>query len=316
MLNTDLARFTTESYGRYIKTPAFKMKVGNKKKHRELQSEITHIIVLINKYIDKNEDIFEVSSEDSIKKLSDQIIKFHKIDENVKENVAQYLQKMFGNAKACIQMQKEVNEERLKRKTLLNDENIETFIERIYIPMMGNDALEFDGKLCVSDILKTKPASFFITEFSIDEMDVCIKKYGVVQLRKLNKEATKLVIGCGHDLIDLNIFPDVENLKDKINYNKQHEHVGQVTVDIDLMRNPDFLANYGKVLLSPIFEGHQFEEIIFEGFDPDMSKDICQDIINLLKPRGKILVKCGSKEDDYTFDFQETAYPVLSGFLF
>lgn len=305
MINNNFINITIKSYEQYIKSPYFEMKVGDRAE--QLKSAVTTAIGLIKDYIKSNDDIFEISSEDSIKTLTERIVKFHKVPDDEISNVVRFLNKMFVSMNICIQTQNSVNSERSQKKSLLNDENIELFIKKVYTPMLGEDALGYDGQLCVSEILRTKPATFFITEFSIEKMEECFKKYGVVQLRELNKEAKTLVIGCGHDYIDLDIFPDIEYLENRITDNKEHSHAGQVTVDIDLMRNPDILANFGKAFLSPLFQGHKFEKVIFEGFAPEISKEICQDTLNLLKTNGKILICAGSEEEDFTSIFQEKA---------
>lgn len=302
MQTNDFANFTIASYTQYVQSPFFEEKMG--KNTQQLKYDIQYCINLVSDYINQKDAIFETLSDDSIRALTERIITYHKIQDDQKIDLEPFLNKMFVKMNSCIQLQNTVNTERLKKNTFLNDENIEFFIQELYIPMMGEDAFGQDGELCISDIRRTKPASLFISEFSINDMLDYFKRYGVIQLREFNKNAKTLIIGCGHDLVNLNFFPDIAHLQSKIDDNKEHKHVGEVTVDIDLMRNPDILANFGTVRLSPIFRRHRFERIIFEGFVPDKTQEVCQDMLKLLKSNGQILLT-GDSEEDLTSEFQE-----------
>lgn len=155
---------------------------------------------------------------------------------------------------------------------------------------------------------------------------------GYLQLRPIEQQATKLIIGCGNGrLSDAGGRPnymahfnpldwgtkvrgycpslpsDARNTDYDSKYSLKHNHHPKecVTIDATLAANPTIVAFFGDVSLEGVFNREKkFDEIIFEGYFPSVINDIMKsDVRGLLNKGGKVFMDNSQTKEDVTHQF-------------
>jgi hypothetical protein len=91
-------------------------------------------------------------------------------------------------------------------------------------------------------------------ELTNEEIKNIYKKFGVIQLRYIHPEDTKLLIGCGNNPI--------------LDFQTNHEHKGMVTINPELSMNPTIVGGFGVQDLREILPENHFSSLVEESINP------------------------------------------------
>lgn len=89
---------------------------------------------------------------------------------------------------------------------------------------------------------------------SWNEIEDVFNKYGVIQLRKIDGDSHKLLLGCGN-------YPIDEGFRDW-----GHFHKGMTTINPEITKNPTIIAAFGIDDLTNLLPEKQYNTLVFEFF--------------------------------------------------
>ena len=91
-------------------------------------------------------------------------------------------------------------------------------------------------------------------DLSWEQIEEIFNKYGIIQLRKIDENSHKLLLGCGNKPIN-DFFQT-----------RGHYHKGTTTVNPSLSMNPTIVASFGIDDLSNVLPSRQYDTLAFEYF--------------------------------------------------
>lgn len=198
----------------------------------------------------------------------------------------------------------------LQRKSTLNPQNIQKFLQDIYYPLQKrvseeNQQYPTDEMIATVEVALdffNKKPNAVVSKFTLRQMQETFTRHGLIQFRPISPKATTLVLGCGHsDVQRPRARFDIGEVQRQIDNEREHRHKGEVTVDLDMLKNPDVVACVGEVEIAPIFKGKKFSRIIFEGFMPDVARrTFIQDLLDCLEESGRIELHADERQVDIT----------------
>jgi|GEM_PF-6184265 len=189
------------------------------------------------------------------------------------------------------------------------------FVHKFYAPFVERNPIDWNP------LENFEPTRFPYNDLQIpitmsdEEISKIWEATGMLQLRPNDPHAENLVIGCENSTL---VGPGGENLEHSLqeaydthsdsdqqyytHYRDQHQHAGEVTIAPDLANNPTIIGLFNHHFLKSIFPNHRFNKIYFEGYFPTnhVSRQHCQDLIDLLTDQGRIYFKDGNHEEDIT----------------
>ena len=119
-----------------------------------------------------------------------------------------------------------------------------------------------------------EPASIFYglnISMELGDITTIFDEYGYIQIRPYQGEKV-LVIGCGNRRIDAGNLYHKKNTEERINYKRNydldHLHLNQFTIDLTLVANPSIISNFGPDSRYYTIPDHSFTLIYCEGGAP------------------------------------------------
>lgn len=146
-------------------------------------------------------------------------------------------------------------------------------------------------------------------DLTFDEIQDIYQKHGVIQLKKIDPNASTLILGCGNRRMEndggysipfQNLYPQDDEDNYAYAYPLKHIHPDAVTIDIEAANNPTIVADLNEQSVFRLFKGQKFTTIIYEGyFNPERDLPLRGELLaELLEDGGELKATFTDFTDD------------------